>query len=203
MTIERGVDWGEPAPLPEDGVVARSDVEAAEVITAARRDGRLIPVVGLLGGDLCRTLGGQGDEERLRSAEAVTFTVDLGSVLVDGRQHWFVAHLIARRSWWHGRVVAVMNAQWLGSWDLGPRAHPGDGLLDVSDADLSFADRWKARARLPTGTHLPHPAIRTSRTKAAQFDLDPPLDVYLDGRSIGRAAHLSVRVEPDALRVVV
>ena len=38
-----------------------------------------------------------------------------------------------------------MNAQWLGDWDLGPRSHPNDGLLDVTDGTLPFGDRWKAR----------------------------------------------------------
>lgn len=203
MTVERGVDWGHPGGLPPDGVVVADDAEARAVVESARRAGRPLPPLGLLGGDLCRTLGGRGDAGRLRSEEAVTFTVDLGSVLVDGRLHWFVAHLVARRSWWRGRVVAVMNAQWLGDWDLGPRAHPGDGLLDVSDGDLPFGDRLKARTRLPTGTHLPHPAITTRRVGAWQTDLDPPLDVWLDGERVGRARTLSIRVEPDALTVVV
>jgi diacylglycerol kinase family enzyme len=133
----------------------------------------------------------------------MTFAVDLGSVLVDGRIHWFVSHLIARRSWWRGRIIAAMNAQWLGPWDLGPRAHPNDGLLDFSDADLPFGDRFEARRRLPLGTHLPHPAIKTARTDAMQFDLDPALTVYLDGDAVGPASRLSIRVEPDALTVVI
>ena len=37
-----------------------------------------VPTLGLLGGDLCKTLGGPGDEARLRSPEAMTFPVDLG-----------------------------------------------------------------------------------------------------------------------------
>lgn len=203
MTVERGVDWGRPGGLPADGVVVADDAEARAVVEEARRAGRPPPPLGLLGGDLCRTLGGRGDAARLRSEGAVTFTVDLGSVLVDGRRHWFVAHLVARRSWWRGRIVAVMNAQWLGDWDLGPRAHPGDGLLDVTDADPPLRDRLQARTRLPTGTHLPHPAITTRRVRAWQTDLDPPLDVWLDGTRVGRARALSVRVEPDALTVVV
>jgi diacylglycerol kinase family enzyme len=162
-----------------------------------------VPVLGLLGGDLCRTLGGLGDEARLRSEEAMTFPVDLGSVLVDGRLHWFVAHLIARRSWWHGRAVAVMNAQWLGDWDLGPRSHPNDGLLDATDGTLPLGDRLAARRRVRTGTHLPHPALRTTRAAAMAYDLDPALEVRLDGESVGRAHHLAVRVEPDVLTVVV
>lgn len=203
MTIEKGQPWGEPGPLPAGGVVVRSDAEARAVVEAARRAGDPIPPLGLLGGDLCRTVGGRGDEARLATADAVRLPVDLGSVLVDGALHCFVAHLVARRSWWRGRVVAAMNAQWLGEWDLGPRAHPDDGLLDISDGDLALSERWKARSRLPAGAHLPHPAIRTERTAAAQLDLEPALDVWLDGQRIGRAEHLSLRVEPDALLVVV
>jgi hypothetical protein len=162
------------------------------------------PPLGLLGGDLCRTLGGRGDETRLRSDEAIRTTADLGSVLVDGRHHWFVAHLVARRPWWRGRVVAAMNAEWIGPWDVAPRAHPGDGLLDVLDGSLSPGDRLKARRRLPLGTHVPHPAITERRTKAIQVDLDPPVGVWLDGERLpGAASALSIRVEPDALTLVV
>ena len=203
MTIEKGQAWGHPAPLPDGGVVVRSDTEARRVVEAARRAGDEPPVLGLLGGDLCRTLGGTGDEARLRSAEAMTFPVDLGAVLIDGTIHWFVAHLIARRSWWRGRVVAAMNAQWRGTWDLGPRSHPNDGLLDISDGDPSLSDRWKARSRLATGTHLPHPDIAVRRVASLQLDLAPPLDIWLDGERVGRGTSVVVRIEPDALTVVV
>jgi len=204
VTVERGVDWGRPGALPPGGVVARSDGEARAIVERARRASAPIPTIGLVGGDLCRTLGGSGDEARLRSPDAVTVTCDLGSVLVDGRLHWFVAHLIARRSWWRGRAIAVMNAQWLGEWDLGPRAHPGDGLLDRTDGTLPLGDRLTARRRVRTGTHLPHPALHTARRAAEQFDLDPPLDVWLDGERVARRVReLSVRVEPEALTVVI
>lgn len=203
MTVERGVDWGEPRPLPADGVVCRSDAEARHVVDEARRHNRPIPTLGLVGGDLCRTLGGLGDERRLRSEAAMTVPVDLGAALLDGRLHWFVAHLVARRSWWHGRILVAMNAQYLGRWDLAPRGHPGDGLLDVSDGDLPLGQRLAARRRLPTGTHVPHPAIEQRRVQAFQVELRPELDVYLDGERVGRARNLSVRLEPDALRVVV
>ncbi|HYF46145.1 MAG TPA: hypothetical protein VD926_08040, partial [Acidimicrobiales bacterium] len=204
VTIKRGEAWGESGPLPEDGVVVTSDAQARAVVEAARRRGDDPPPLGLAGGDLCRTLGGRGDLGRLRTDEAVRTTVDVGSVLVDGRHHWFVAHLVARRSWWRGRVVAAMNAEWLGSWDVAPRAHPNDGLLDVLDVQLTLGDRVKARGRLPQGTHVPHPDIRQQRTKAAQFDLDPSLGVWLDGERLSeRARSLSIRIEPDALTVVV
>jgi hypothetical protein len=203
VTIERGEPWGVPGVLPPDGVVVRSDAEARAVVTAARRAGEPVPPLGLLGGDLCRALGGTGDEARLRSGAAAVLPVDLGAVLVDGRLHWFVAHLVARRSWWRGRVVAVMNAQHLGSWDVAPRGHPNDGRVDVLDGDLPLGQRWQARRRLPLGTHVPHPNIAERHVSAVQLDLGAGTHVWLDGEDLGTARALAVRVEPDALTCVV
>lgn len=203
MTARRGQDWGGPGPLPADGVVVGDDAEARAVVTAARRVGDPIPVLGLTGGDLCRTLGGRGDEARLRRPDATRVTVDLGAVLADGRLHWFVAHLLSRRSWWRGPIAVAMNAQWMGRWNVAPRAHPGDGLLDTFESDLGISDRLEARRRLTTGSHVPHPGIVQRRTAAAQLDPGRSQPVALDGVPIGSARHLAVRVESDALHVVV
>ena len=203
MTIRRGQPWGVSGPLPDDGVVVRSDAEARLAVERHRRANQPVPPLGLLGGDLCRTLGGRGDEARLRSPEGTVVPVDLGAVLLDGRLHWFVAHLVARRSWWRGRIVAAMNAEFYRSWDVAPRSHPNDGRLDVFEADPPLGDRLKARSRLRTGAHVPHPAIKERRVDAAQFEFASPVSVWLDGERIGAARRLSVRVEPDALTCVV
>ena len=202
MTVEKGKPWGGTGALPDNGVVVHSDAEARAVLEAARRAGRPFPPLGLLAGDLCRTLGGIGDAFRLRSPEAARFTVDLGEVLVDGRLHLFVAHLVARTAWWTYAFVA-MNAQWRGRWNLGPRAHPGDGLLDVYEARLRLSDLAKVRARLHHGAHLPHPGIRQRRVPAVQVELPRALRVELDGERIGKGRRLSLRVQPDAVTVVV
>ena len=205
MTVEKNRDWGEAAAgadLPADLVVVRSDAEARHVLEEARRTGADLPPLGLLGGDLCRTLGGRGDEARLRDA-GTRATVDLGVALLDGRRHLFVAHLVLRRSWWRGRVTAVMNAQFVGPWDVAPRAHPGDGRLDVLDGDLGPGDRWKARSRLATGTHVPHPGIAQSRPAAWTVELDRPTPAWIDGERVTEARRVAVRLEPDAVTVVV
>jgi hypothetical protein len=205
VTVAKGEPWGRPGPLPPDGVEVRSDSEARAVVERARRAGEPVPALGLLGGDLCRTIGGRGDAERLQSSEAVQLPADLGSVLLDGRQFWFVAHLVARRSWWRGRVVGLFNAQYVGDWDVAPRAHPDDGqleLLDVSPA-MPLRARLAARRRVRLGTHLPHPDIRTEAVAAWQTTFDPPLDVRLDGVDVGPMRNLAVRLEPDALVLVV
>lgn len=206
MPIAKGQPYGAPGPLPEGAVVVRSDAEARQVVEDARRERRPLPTLGLLGGDLCRTLGGgrhgPGGEDHLRTSGGVCFPVDLGEVLLDGRIHLFVAHLVARSRLWT-RAVVAMNAQFVGDWNLGPRAHPGDGLLDTYDVRLRPGQLLAVRARLRHGAHLPHPGITERRASAVTVELEQPLPVRLDGVAVGPARRVAVRVEPDALQVVV
>ena len=199
--IAKGQPWGAPGELPEGGVVVSSDAEAGAALSAARRDRRPFPALGLLGGDLCRTLGGGGGGGP-SGLQGVRFTVDLGEVLLDGRLHLFVAHLVARTRVWT-RAFVAMNAQYLGDWNLGPRAHPNDGLLDTYDAVLPRSQLLPVRARLHHGAHLPHPGIKERRTAALQIELERPLPVRLDGVRLGRARVIAVRIKPDALTVVI
>lgn len=197
MPIAKGEPWGEPGPIPDDVVPVRSDGEARAALEEARRDRRPFPVLGLQGGDLRRTLGGTGDE-----LVGVRFTVDIGEAMIEGRLHLFVAHLVARNRWWT-RAFVAMNAQWLGGWNLGPRAHPNDGLLDTYDSRLPPGQLMAVRSRLHHGAHLPHPGIKEKRTAATQVELEKPLPVLLDGQRVATAAKLVIRAEPDAVVVIV
>lgn len=214
MSVAPGVDWGEPAPLPESLAWFGDDASAAEHLAAFRRSGETLPAIGLAGGDLFRTLGGRAvpqdasealsDDPRghgRRAGAGVCYRADLGAVLLDGRLHWFLAHCVLRRSWLRGRVLVAANAAFVGAWNLAPRAHPGDGRLDVLDADPSLGDRWRARRRLRAGSHVPHPDIAERRVRSAQFDLGHPVPAYLDGARAGTARQLSLRVEPEAVEV--
>jgi YegS C-terminal NAD kinase beta sandwich-like domain len=218
VTIRKGEAWGELRAVPEGTVFVRHDAGARRVAESARRADDPIPPLGLAGGDLWRTMGGRQatanivpvehggfrlrrSPDGVEGGEVTVAPVDLGSVLIDGRQHWFVAHLVARHSWWHGRVVAAMNAEFIGAWDVAPRGHPNDGRLDVLDVGpgLSLRDRLRAWRRLPSGTHVPHPAIRQERVAAVQVEFDRPTPVWLDGERVGEGRRLSIRLEPDAL----
>ena len=207
MPIAKGQPWGEPGALPEGAVMVGSDAAARAVLEEARRRREPFPPLARTGGDLCRTLGGgaggpRRSEERLRSDGGVVFPIDLGEVLIDGRLRLFVAHLVARNRLWT-RAVVAMNAQWLGSWNLGPRAHPNDGLLDTYDATLPPGQLLAVRARLHHGAHLPHPGIEERRTPSLQVELGRRLPVRLDGTVVGSPSSFVVRVTPDALTVVV
>ena len=202
MTVRRGEDWGRRAARPADVVEVADDAAGAALVDAARQEGRPAPVLGLRGGDLRRTLGGAPVDHL--ADEVGEYPVDVGLVVLDGVERAFLAHLVARRSWWRGELVAAMNAEHLGAWDVAPRGHPNDGRLDVLHVvDLSVGDRWKAWRRLPTGTHVPHPGIALRPAAAVDLALRRPLTVWLDGRRAGTTDHLVIRVEPDALTVYI
>jgi hypothetical protein len=208
MTIRRGEEWGRSAEPPGDLVTVRTDLELRRLVDASRRTGRPIPPIELRGGDLARTLGVTGPAvtpppPAARRWRAVP--IDLGRVNVDGTEHWFASHLVARRLWWRGPIIATMNAQYIGGWDVAPRSHPNDGKLDVFEvaAELSIGDRWRARRRLPLGTHVPHPAITEHRMDRLHIESPRPLDLWLDGELVVRACEALVVIEPDAAEIYI
>ena len=154
MTIEKGQRWGEPGDLPPGATVASSDRELCDAVEAHEGPGR--PIVGLSGGDLHATVGGSGARSRLHGGGTVHLPIDVARVELDGVPHRFVAHLVGHRGWLRGPVLVVANAQYVGPWNVAPRAHPGDGLLDaLLIEDMSVRDRLAARRRVRTGSHVP------------------------------------------------
>ncbi len=192
---------GDSGEVPSDAYFVRSDSQANELVNNAKRAKETLPKLCLLGGDLARTLGAHNNEKRLRANNGTHLQVDLGAVLVDGRLFWFLANLVARNSWWHGPLVIAANAAFIGTHNVAPRAHPGDGLLDIIEGNLGFSQRVKAFRRLRSGSHIPHRDIKVRRSKATQLDLPHPMSITLDGLPHGKATRLSIRVEPAALDV--
>ena len=201
MTIRRGEDWGVRGPLVDGASAVSTDAELAALVAAARGVG--LREAGLVGGDLCRTVAGRGDRDRLRTTEARRLPIDVGTVALDGgAPRVFVAHVIAGRRL-RGPVMAAMNAQFYGRWDVAPRAHPNDGRLDVLEAQLRAGDRWKAWRRLRLGAHVPHPRIVERRVTEAVVELAHAVPVRIDGRPVGRARCIAVSCTPDAWTIVI
>lgn len=195
MTIRRGEPWGSEVGRPADLLVVGSDADVA----AAFSDAPARPV-GVSGGDLHRSLGAP-----IARADAQRLPLDVLRVSADGVDHVAVAHVVARRSWWRGRIVGAFNVDHLGPWNVAPRAHPNDGRMDVIEVDgaMPLRQRWQARARLPAGTHVPHPMISTRTASETSWSFDRPHGLWLDGRRVGDVSSLRVAVEPDAFAVIV
>lgn len=190
MTIRRGEPWGVEVPRPVDVRLAHSDRDIAAT------DGP----VALAGGDIFRTLGSPAPRDPVLRVDLDAIEVDLG----DGRQHLAAAHVVIRRSWWRGRVIACMNADHIGDRNVAPRAHPNDGVVDVVECDPSMRlrDRWTARARLAAGTHLPHPDIHVARVTERSWRFDRAHRVWVDGVDVGRSHQVEVRCVPDRFVVL-
>lgn len=200
--IGKGTEWGTQGVLPEGAPIANTDASLRRLVNEARLAGHDVPIVGLAGGSLWRTLGGASVPARLRSMDTWRYPIDVVRVRLDGRDPtWFVGHLVARSPRWRQLFVA-MNAQWLGRYRLGHRAHPNDGLADVYEAALGLGELWKVSRRARTGSHLPHPSINERRVRTLDVTFDNARLVQLDGSVIGQVKSLSMEVEPDALTVV-
>jgi YegS C-terminal NAD kinase beta sandwich-like domain len=201
VTVRRGSPWGEPTPLPDGAVVVAGDREIAGWLAATEGDEP--PVFALTGGDLHRTLGGPLGTPRWERGEAQRFPIDVLDVRLDGTHHVAVAHVVAHgRLGWLSQTVVALNAAFVGTDYLGPRAHPNDGLVDVTEGRLPLSDLWAARRRFESGSHLPHPSLRESRVPSYEIELARPIVVALDGRPVGRFRQISVDVRPDAISVV-
>jgi YegS C-terminal NAD kinase beta sandwich-like domain len=190
VVIEKGKDWGTPGVLPHAAPVARSNAGLRAFVSEGAR------VIGVTGGDLCRTLNGSG-------AMSMVFPIDLCRLTASGVDELFVAHCVARNGWLSGPITAVMNAQFIGSWDVAPRSHPNDGVADVLQISMGLGDRLKARKRLASGTHVPHPLIAQRRVSTAEFHLNRPTKIWLDGEPVTTLTDFSITVEPDALTIVI
>jgi len=202
MTIRKGEPWGEPAVCPTDLRVVTNDREARDWVIWHRRRGQPIRDLGVAGGDLARTCGGGTSAH----PSAAKVTVDVMRItLDDGDPTWGVAHVVARRQWMRGDVAMVMNAQFLGPYDVAPRAHPNDGRVDLVrvDPEMHPRERWQARQRSRTGSHLPHRHLTVRSTDQVDLRFERPMVVWIDGVRCGTAGHLRVDVEPDALTAYV
>jgi hypothetical protein len=198
MTIGRGLEWGERVERPDQLRVVRSDRDLAQALT----DGSA-QATSVVGGDLLKTIGGAtppGDRTVLRAP------IDLIEVRLDdspvchAAAHVFLRVAIGRGGPLRGPVVMVMNAEFMGAWDVAPRGHPNVGRLVLLSCETSLGVRQRlaVRKRLATGTHLPHPEITARSVTAASWSFDRPVAVVSDGCRVGRARDVEIRVLPDA-----
>lgn len=195
MTIQKGAEWGTPIERPDDLVVANSDAELAALVGTGT-----VRSLGLAGGDLHRSLGSPGPRQQMRR-----LPVDALMVEIDEARSLAVAHVVARRSWWRGTVLAVMNCDHVGVWNVAPRAHPNDGRFDVVEAapTMPLRSRLQARTRLASGTHVPHPKVSVTTATQRSWRFETAMRIWVDGVEHERCTRLSVAIAPDHFEICV
>lgn len=215
--IARGEPWGRPATGPPDREVRGDDTALAAAVRAA--PGGLVHFVPAGGSDVARALG-------LRPGATPRGTEVPMDALVLGDGTWAVNAVVVGtapdrctrftrrralrvtvdgRPRFDGRAtgMVVATGQWLRGGDVAPRGHPGDGRAEVQVYRLRPAERAAMRARLATGTHVPHPRIVQAAATAVEVVADRPMPLEVDGRPYPAVARLEVRVVPGAYRLLV
>lgn len=190
MTIRPGQDWGVPVERDPALRIASSDRQLVRMV-----EHDPATPISVSGGDLYRSLG-----RPPRRTEMMRVAVDLIEIETDRGTFRAAAHVVLYRSLWRGEAIAICNCSELGAWNLAPRAHPNDGVADVvaMSTEMSMRQRWQARSRLITGTHLPHPHLTYERVADRSWTFDRPLQCFVDGEMIGRTSSAAMRVIPDA-----
>jgi hypothetical protein len=220
MSIAKGEPWGRPADGQADLVVEGGDDALASAV-AAHPHAR-IAFVPAEGSDFARAVG-LSDRERA----SMELPCDALRVDLDGREllavNMVVVGVPPDRQRWRNRAsrivvqvddrvvhdgdavaVVVANGQYLRGADMVPRGHPGDGRIEIQVYAVGRRERAAMRARLPLGTHVPHPRIRSIAGRRVQVRAGgPPLSIEIDGVPGPPARAVAVAVVPAAFTLLV
>ena len=98
--------------------------------------------------------------------------------------------------------LILSNSGILHGRDVLPRAHPNDGFVDVLEVDPKITVRQRVTAwrRSATGSHLPHPSIRVSRSIDFQWSGRPSY-MIADGVTYKGVVWLQCTVLADAMSI--
>lgn len=205
MTIEKGKDWGEAVQAPESMRVVHSDQAVATLERGS--------TFSVTHGDLWRSLGcpltpSPGQQATRLPIDCLEYSL----VTADGEIQGRASSSIEVGQWKSlnfgrlRRFVCVSNNGFVGGHNFFPRAHPNDGFFEVLTMDIAMvrAQRFLSYRRLRTGTHLPHPNLRTSRLSEITIEPNELNEkLRIDGAVVKNWAKISVHLEADFWQALV
>ncbi len=194
MTIRKGEQWGHRVPTPDVFRVAEDDADLAT-------HGPGEPL-SLRRGDLHKALGGPTLPRR--GCDCTSVPIDALRCLVtltDGQttERW-AASSVAIGTWWSGEFVVVSNSGFLDGLNIAPRSHPNDGEADAVTLrpGMSRRQRFMARRRARTGTHVPHPDISVRRVNSFTRERTHRRErLSIDGRAVAEWQSIDIVVVAD------
>lgn len=210
MTIRKLEPYGTPALRPFNLVTRQSDYELAQHFTSHERDAPCTVVQGSIGQSLGITVDSTRDlTSHAFHLEQQMTRVDLDLLQIDYRtvtsgENILQIVVAGTLSLQHrtplSTFLILSNSGYWRKRDLLPRAHPNDGFVDVLDVDPDITVRQRALAwrRSKTGSHLPHPHLRVSRSTDFQWS-GRPSNMIADGIAYNGVVWLQCTVLTDAM----
>jgi hypothetical protein len=212
MTISKHGSYGTPVSRPPTLNVLQSDLEIAQHYVS----GHTATPCTVTNGSIALSLG-ISSEMNFRDSESnqQMTLVDIDLLQIDFRtrppstansstsSRIVVAGTIAIQ---HrtplSTCLILSNSGILRSRDVLPRAHPNDGFVDVLEVDpkISIRQRAIAWSRSATGSHLPHPNFRVSRSIDFQWS-GSPARMIADGVTYKGVVWLRCTVLADAMKM--
>ena len=212
MTISKHGSYGTPVSRPPTLNVLQSDLEIAQHYVS----GHTATPCTVTNGSIALSLG-ISSEMNFRDSESnqQMTLVDIDLLQIDFRtrppstadsstsSRIVVAGTIAIQ---HrtplSTCLILSNSGILRSRDVLPRAHPNDGFVDVLEVDpkISIRQRAIAWSRSATGSHLPHPNFRVSRSIDFQWS-GSPAHMIADGVTYKGVVWLRCTVLADAMKM--
>lgn len=193
-------------------------IEGGDAALAAAVDdaGSVVRFVPDASSDLARALGlvaGAGvqtsmaiDALRLDTGEHAVNMIVLGPP--PDRLGWLhrmreCVVMVEDREVWRGSAstVLIANGEYLRGRDVVPRGHPADGRFEVHVYAVPADQRAEMRRRLKTGTHVPHPAIRTFHATEARVIWSRSVRLEIDGRRRAPVSEVLVTLLAGAVRL--
>lgn len=199
MTIRKGEEWGRRDKTPASFFISEDDHDAASQPPQTP--------FALCRGDMYTALG----QPKLPVHHADCTIVPIDSLkcaisFADGTQETTAAFSnVSIGSWWKGRHVVASNSGFLNGLNIAPRSHPNDGEMDILflDAAMALKQRFIARRKAKTGTHLPHPQLTIKRATTADFKRERPQErLSIDGVAVSQWIAISISVEPDYWEII-
>ena len=207
MTIRKLGPYGTPASRPSNLVTKHSDYEVARHFNS---DARATPCT-VTKGSIAQALGlnresiihtSQLDQQmtlvnidlmqleyRIDTSENSNFLIVAGTLAMQRRTALSTSLILS-------------NSGILRNRDVLPRAHPNDGFMDVLEIDPKITLRQRALAwhRSKTGSHLPHPQLRVSRSNDFQWS-GRPSRMIADGVTYKGVVWFRCKVLADAMSI--
>jgi len=212
MTISKHGSYGTPVSRPPTLNVLQSDLEIAQHYVS----GHTATPCTVTNGSIALSLGISSEMNFRDSVSNQQMTlVDIDLLQIDFRtrppstansstsSRIVVAGTIAIQ---HrtplSTCLILSNSGILRSRDVLPRAHPNDGFVDVLEVDpkISIRQRAIAWSRSATGSHLPHPNFRVSRSIDFQWS-GSPARMIADGVTYKGVVWLRCTVLADAMKM--
>jgi hypothetical protein len=222
--IKPGEEWGSPASSPPDLEISGSDADLAAAVS--ERPGILVRFQPDATSDLAGAVG-IPVSDRPRDALGIELGIELAldllsiesgpcavNMILLGSPPDAFGRVVRRfganvrvdaRPVFHGpcTTIVIATGQFRNDLDLVPRGHPGDGRAELQVYAVPSRERRQLRARLATGTHVPHPDITQRSGSRVTVSLDRRVALEVDGRRLPATDLVDVSVVPKAYRLLV